>query len=106
MAERMVARAMAIAYGVPEQRVTRLLAAAGNLGTAAERLAGAKRGDTKTILSVFDALRKIAQTSGKGSQQLKCTKLAQLLSAVPAIEAKYIIRTVLGSHRIASASPT
>ena len=78
MAERMVARAMTIAYAAPEQRVDRLLAIAGDLGTAAERLAGAKRGDAKTILSVFDELRKIAQTSGQGSQQLKCAKLAQL----------------------------
>ncbi len=106
MAERMVARAMAIAYAISEQRVIRLLAVAGDLGTAAERLAGAKRGDARTILSVFDALRKIAQTSGKGSQQLKRAKLAQLLSDASAIEAKYIIRTVLGSHRIGVADMT
>jgi DNA ligase-1 len=106
MAERMVARAMTIAYAAPEQRVDRLLAIAGDLGTAAARLAGAKRGDAKTILSVFDELRKIAQTSGQGSQQLKCAKLAQLLSGVSAIEAKYIIRTVLGSHRIGVADMT
>jgi DNA ligase-1 len=106
MAERMVARAMAIAYTVPEQRVTKLLAAAGDLGTAAERLDGAKRGGAKTILSVFDELRKIAHISGQGSQQLKCAKLARLLSGASAIEAKYIIRTVLGSHRIGVADMT
>ena len=106
MAERMVARAMTIAYAAPEQRVAKLLAVAGDLGTAAERLAGAKRGGAKTILSVFDELRKIAQISGKGSQQLKCAKLAQLLSGASAIEAKYIIRTVLGSHRIGVADMT
>ena len=106
MADRRVARAMAIAYAISEQRVIRLLAVAGDLGTAAERLAGAKRGDARTILSVFDALRKIAQTSGKGSQQLKRAKLAQLLSDASAIEAKYIMRTVLGSHRIGVADMT
>jgi DNA ligase-1 len=106
MAERMVARAMTVAYAVPTQRVDRLLAVAGDLGTAAERLAGAKRGDAKTILSVFDELRKIAQTSGKGSQSLKCAKLARLLSGASAIEAKYIVRTVLCSHRIGVADMT
>jgi len=106
MAERMVARAMTIAYAAPEQRVAKLLAVAGDLGTAAERLAGAKRGGARTILSVFDELRKIAQTSSKGSQQLKCAKLARLLSGASAIEAKYIIRTVLGSHRIGVADMT
>jgi DNA ligase 1 len=106
MAERMVARAMTVAYAVPAQRVDRLLAVAGDLGTAAERLADAKRGNAKTILSVFDELRKIADTSGKGSQRLKCAKLAQLLSGASAIEAKYIIRTVLASHRIGVADMT
>jgi len=106
MAERMVARAMKIAYAASEQRAAKLLAVAGDLGTAAERLAGAKPGGAKTILSVFSELREIAQTSGKGSQRLECAKLAQLLSGASAIEAKYIIRTVLGSHRIGVADMT
>ncbi len=106
MAERMVVRAMADAYAVSEQRVDRLLATAGDLGTAAEHLAGAKRGRAKTILSVFDELLNIARASGKGSQREKCAKLAQLLSGASAIEAKYIVRTVLGSHRIGVADMT
>lgn len=106
MAERMVARAMADAYGVPSQRVDRLLADFGDLGTAAERLAGAKRGRALTILQVFDALRDIAGAAGKGSQAKKRAKLSRLLSGASAIEAKYIIRTVLGSHRIGVADMT
>ena len=42
IAERMAVRAVADAYAVPEQRV--ILSTAGDLGTAAEQLAGARRG--------------------------------------------------------------
>ena len=78
MAERMVVRAVADAYTVPEQRVERLLTTTGDLGTVAETLAGAKRGRAGSILSVFGELQKIARASGKGSQQEKCSKLARL----------------------------
>lgn len=106
MADRMVARAVADAYGVPQARVNRLFADFGDLGTAAERLAGAKRGSAKTILDVFSALRKIADIAGKGSQGRKCAQLAQLLSSASAIEARYVVRTVLGTHRIGVADMT
>lgn len=106
IAERMAVRAVADAYAVSERRVERLLVTSGDLGTAAEYLAGGKRGRATSILHVFDQLRKIAQISGKGSQQQKCARLAQLLSAASAIEAKYILRTVLGTHRIGVADMT
>jgi DNA ligase-1 len=69
MAERMVMRAVAEAYAVPERRVERLLAITGDLGTVAEQLARSKRRRPKTILSIFEELRSIARISGEGSQQ-------------------------------------
>lgn len=106
MAERMVARAMAEAYAVSQRRVEALLATTGDLGTAAETLAGAKRGRAKTILSVFDELQDIARASGPGSQAAKIAQLARLLSRASALEAKYILRTVLGAHRVGVADMT
>ncbi len=106
IAERTAARAVANAYAVPEPRVEKLLASTGDLGTAAENLAGAKRGRAPAILHIFEQLRAIARISGKGSQQQKCARLAQLLSSASGIEAKYIIRTIIGSHRIGVADMT
>lgn len=106
MAERMVARAVADAYAVPIQRVDRLLMTTGDLGTVAETLAGAKRGRSTSIVHVFDQLRMIAHIAGTGSQKKKCMNLAQLLSGASGIEAKYIVRTVLGAHRIGVADMT
>ncbi len=106
MAERMAVRAVADAYAVSEQRVEKLLASGGDLGIAVRYLAGAKRGRAVTLLHVFDRLKEIAQLSGKGSQQQKCARLAELLAAASGIEAKFILRTVLGSHRIGVADMT
>jgi DNA ligase 1 len=97
---------VADAYGTSEQRLKKLLAKAGDLGTAAQSLAGGKRGHPITILSVFGQLRKIARISGKNSQQKKCARLTKLLSGASGIEAKYILRTVLGAHRIGVADMT
>jgi DNA ligase 1 len=106
IAERIAVRAVADAYAMPVQRVDRILGTAGDLGTAAEQLAGAGRGRGVTILHVFGELQKIARVSGKGSQQQKCAELARLLSAGSGIETKYILRTVLGTHRIGVADMT
>jgi DNA ligase 1 len=106
MAERMVARAVAAAYAASQQQVERLLGVTGDLGTAAESLACGKRGRPITILQVFDRLQGIARIAGKGSQTQKCARLAQLLSRVSGLEAKYILRTVLGTHRIGVADMT
>jgi len=106
MAERMIVRTLAQAYEVSEQRVDRLLARTGDLGTAAELIAGRKAGPSMSILYVSEALNKIARASGKGSQEEKCARLAQLLSRASGFEAKYLIRTILGSHRIGVADMT
>ena len=84
----------------------RLLATTGDLGTVAEILAAAKRGRAASILYVFDELRNIARIAGKGSQTEKRTRVARLLSGASSIEAKYIIRTILGAHRIGVADMT
>lgn len=106
MADRRVMQALADAYALSERRVEKLLAATGDLGTVAEQLAHGKRGRAKTILSVFEELRSIARISGEGWQERKCTGLSKVVSASSGIEAKYIPRAVLGSHRIGVADLT
>jgi len=106
MAERMAVHAVADAYSAPQQRVERLLATTGDLGTVAEALAAGNRGRAASILFIFNELRGIARIAGKGSQAEKCRRLARLLSSTSALEAKYIIRTILGAHRIGVADMT
>jgi len=106
MAERLVMRTVADAYAVSQNRVEKLLAASGDLGTVAENLAGGRRGRGISILAVFGQLQKIAGISGAGSQQQKRVKLGQLLAALSGLEAKYVVRAVLGTHRIGVADMT
>jgi len=75
MAERMVVRAVVDAYAVSQQRVEKLLAAAGDLGTVAEDLARAKQGRAISILHVFNELLKIAAISRKRLAKAKVREI-------------------------------
>jgi DNA ligase-1 len=105
MAEKMIVRAITQAFDVPATRVASMAAKLGDLGAVAESL-NARRGAGLTIGDVFGLLTQIATTSGTGSQQGKIDQLARLLQHTGALEAKYVVRTVSGSHRIGVAEMT
>lgn len=105
MAEKMIVRAVAQAFDVPPTRVMSLAVKLGDLGAVAERLNN-RRGAGLTIGDVFALLTQIPTTSGTGSQQGKIDRLARLLQCTGALEAKYVVRTVSGMHRIGVAEMT
>lgn len=105
MAEAMIARAVAQAFDVPPERVRRMAVRSGDMGAVSEEL-DSRRGKKLSIASVFTILTGIANTSGSGAQQRKVDALADLLQRAGAIEAKYIVRTVLGAHRIGAGEMT
>lgn len=105
MAEKMIARAIAQAFGVPLTRVTSMAVKAGDLGAVAEKLATG-RGKGFSILGVFELLMKIARTSGAGAQASKIQQFATLLTSTSDVEAKYVVRTVTGTHRVGAAEMT
>ena len=74
----------------------------GDLGLVAEYV---KRGTqhVPTVLSVeevFERLRAIAQASGKGATEQKSARLADVLTQVDSVSAKYVIRILLGKLRM------
>lgn len=105
MAEKTIALAIAQAFDVPPARVTTAFVKLGDLGAAA-KLLDTRRGSGLSIARVFALLTQIAGTSGAGSQKGKIDKLAELLRSSSAVEAKYIVRTVSGTHRIGAAEMT
>ena len=105
MAEKMIGRAAAQAFDIPLTRITRMAVKSGDLGAVAEQVA-AGRGASLSILAVFEQLTQIAHISGTGAQKDKIDKLAALLRRANPVEAKYIVRTVLGTHRIGAAEMT
>jgi len=102
MAEKTVARSIAIAFRTPPARVATLYAELGDLGLVAERL----RNDVGTVPSalavddVFQRLRAIAQTSGKGAVEKRIGLLVDLLRQADSLSAKYIVRIAVGNLRL------
>jgi DNA ligase 1 len=105
MAEKMIARAIAQAFEVPVTRVTKAAVRTGDLGAVAEQLAKG-RGRGASLEAVFHQLERIANTSGTGAQQTKIDGLSGLLRSTSATEAKYIVRTVAGTHRVGAGEMT
>lgn len=97
--DRLAIRAIAGAYGVPEEEVIRKYAREGDLGDVAFVLS-AKREASLTIEDVFERLRQIKEASGKGSQEEKTGLLSDILQKATPEEGKYIVRLVLGRLRL------
>ncbi|HEY6238799.1 MAG TPA: ATP-dependent DNA ligase [Thermoplasmata archaeon] len=104
MADSLARRAVAAATGRPESEVAESVRATGDLGTTVERLLGASTdralGPPLSVAELYRELRRIAETSGEGSQEEKVGILVGLLERSPPSEAKYIVRLVLGHLRL------
>ena len=109
LAERLAARAVAQAAGVPVERVMAGLRDTGDLGLAAEQLLGELDPDRAAALevgTVFDGLHEIARAEGEGSQGRKLAGLTDLLGQATPLEARYLVRTVTGSLRLGIGTAT
>jgi DNA ligase-1 len=102
MADKSVTKSIALAsHSTPEQ-IAALYATLGDLGLVAEQVQGEIKRDA-TVLSVgevFERLKAIAQTSGKGAVEHKSARLADLLTQVDSVSAKYVVRILLGNMRM------
>src|SRR6266576_3449255 len=108
MAEKTVARAIAIAYHSTPEHVFTLYATPGDLGLVAEQLRK-QAGMVSNVLrveDVFQALKTIAQASGKGTVEKRIALLADLLRQVDSLSAKYVVRIPMGNMRLGIGDPT
>src|SRR5215471_11543121 len=102
MAEKSVTRSLALAYHTTPEHVEALYATLGDLGLVAGQV-NREVGIVPTELSVdevFLGLKTIAQTTGKGAVEQKITRLADLLTRVDGVSAKYVVRILLGNLRL------
>jgi DNA ligase 1 len=109
MAERLAARTVAQAAGVPVERVMAGLRDTGDLGLAAEQLlreVDPDRSATLEVGTVFDGLHEVARAEGEGSQGRKLAGLTDLLGQATPLEARYLVRTVTGSLRLGIGTAT
>lgn len=109
IARGMIKKVVMKAYGVEEKEMTKKFKETGDLGSTAEFFAGHKRQKSLlskelTIEKVFENLNELPNVTGQGSQERKQQLVVELLAAAQPIEARYIIRTVLGDMRIGVAA--
>ncbi len=102
MAEKSVARSIAMAYHITPEHVEALYATLGDMGLVAGQV-NREAGIVPTALSVdevFEGLKVIAQMAGKGAVEQRIAKLADLLTHVDGVSAKYVVRILLGNLRL------
>jgi len=98
-------KAISKATGTPEKEVTKKWKKRGDLGKVAEELTKNKaqstlHSQTITTKKVLDNLRKLPTLEGKGTVGKKLSLITELLTSASAIEAKYLVRTLIGDLRI------
>lgn len=102
MAEKMVVKAVARAYGLSDSEVTEQFKKSGDLGATAEALSEkskAARG-TLSVGEVFEKLAEIASSGGEGSVEKKVSFLADLLSQADSISARFLARIPVDNLRL------
>src|SRR3989344_5588714 len=98
-------KAIAKATGSEEKHVVHEWKTIGDLGKVAEKLTQHKKQSTLhshalTTEKVLENLRKLPALVGKGTVGKKLALITELLTSASAIEAKYLIRTLIGDLRI------
>ena len=106
LAEKMVMRAAAAAFGVDRKQVMAQYKKLGDLGLVVTGLSKRKEGSGKSVIEAYEALRKIAQDSGAGSQERKVMGLAELLKSLDGVSSKYVARMVVGKLRLGFSDKT
>ncbi|MBU0586634.1 ATP-dependent DNA ligase [Candidatus Micrarchaeota archaeon] len=111
MGEKFAIEAVAHATGYSRKDIEKDYRKAGDLGLVAESLLKKKKQQALharelSVSDVFDAMMRIAKSSGTGSQQLKIRVLAELINNSSPEEGKFIVRFVTGQLRLGIGDPT
>lgn len=98
-------RAIARVSGVDDSEVVKIYRVLGDLGKTAEELSNKKRQSSLfssklTVEKVLTNLRKLPDLEGKGTVDKKIGLVVELLNSAEPVEAKYIVRTVLGDLKV------
>jgi len=105
IAEKLAVKCISTVSGKTEREIEDRIRETGDLGLAAGEILSTKKQTTlySRTLDVEDvehSLIKLATLSGKGSQDKKIAYINELLSSAEGVEAKYIVRLILGELRL------
>ena len=105
LAEKMMIRAIALAFGVEQSFVLSKYREFGDLGEVSEHLSS--KPETKlTIGEVYEKLLDIANDGGEGSQERKIQHIAELMLSLDSLSTKYLTRIPLGKLRLGFSEKT
>ncbi len=105
IASQMMMRAIGKAAGFTNDAIEGIFKRTGDLGLAAEECLKSKKQATLlkkklTVNFVFENLQRLATLTGSGSQERKLSLIVELIVSAKPIEARYIVRTILGELRV------
>lgn len=102
IADKMMMRAIAEAYGVTTEKVNSEFKRLGDLGEAAEelRIKNEERPKGLEVKDVFEVLSEVARSGGEGSQEKKVSLISDLLKKADSLSSKYIVRIPLDKLRL------
>ena len=105
LAERMMMRILAKAFGKEVDYVTRLYKQKGDLGEVAQELATTK-GTNISVSEIYERLLAIAQEHGDASQERKINETANVLSMLDPLSARFVARIPVGRLRLGFSDKT
>ena len=111
IAEKLAIRAISKSAGFPVKKIEDDYREGGDLGLTASNILKIKTQTTFTaekitVERVYETLFKIAKLEGKGSQDLKMKYISSLLNDATPIEAKFVLKILLGTLRLGIAENT
>jgi len=111
IAEKLAIRAISKSAGLPIKKIEDDYRDGGDLGLTASNILKIKiqttfTAEKITVERVYETLFKIAKLKGKGSQDLKMKHISSLLNDATPLEAKFVIKILLGTLRLGIAENT
>ena len=100
IADKMVEKAIALAYNKPRSKILEEYKKVGDLGEVAEKESNNSKVSETNITLVYGNLLKISKFSGEGSTEEKIKGLSDLIASTSPIESKFIIRFAMGKLRL------
>jgi len=111
IAEKLAIHAISKSSGLPIKKIENDYRNEGDLGLTASNILKLKTQTTFTtekitLERVYETLFKIAKLEGKGSQDLKLKYISSLLNDATPVEAKFLVKILLGTLRLGIAENT
>jgi len=111
VSSQLIKKAVSKSTGADESEITKLWKTIGDLGSVAESLVAKKKQSTLTkreltAEKVLENLRKLTEFTGSGTVAKKISLVSELLTSATPLEARYIVRTILGDLRVGIGSGT